>query len=117
MKKENPVLDKSFQFALDVMEFSEILDESRKFVLSKQLLRAGTSIGASIREAQSAESKADFVHKFKIAAKEAEETEYWLLLCNKAPKYPNNEQLLVDLDGLQRLISSIIFSSKQNTNH
>lgn len=116
MKKENPVLDKSFQFALDVIDFSELLDEKRRYVLSKQLLRSGTSIGACIREAQSSESKADFVHKFKIAAKEAEETEYWLLLCNKSPKYPTNEQLIVDLGGLQRLISSIIFSAKRNSN-
>jgi four helix bundle protein len=117
MKKENPVLDKSFQFALDVIDFSELLDENRKYVLSKQLLRSGTSIGASIREAQTSESKADFIHKFKIAAKESEETEYWLLLCSKAPSYPKNERLLVDLTLLQKLISSIIFSAKQNPNH
>ena len=117
MKRENPVLDKSFTFALDVIEFTELLETNKKFVLAKQLLRSGTSIGANIREAQSSESKPDFIHKFKIAAKESEETEYWLMLCKFAPTYPKNGQLLIDLKGLQKLISSIIFSAKRNSHN
>jgi four helix bundle protein len=113
MNKENPVLDKSFRFALDIMDFSELLDENKKFVLSKQLLRSGTSIGANIREAQSSESRQDFIHKFKIAAKEAEETEYWLLLCKHSPNYPTDEKLSENLTELKKLITSIIYSSKQ----
>ena len=75
--KENIIVEKSFQFALEVVIYCEILEENRKYVLSRQLLRAGTSIGANVREAQNAESKADFIHKIKLAAKEADETEYW----------------------------------------
>lgn len=69
----NVIVDLSFEFALSVIVFSEQLEEKRKFVIAKQILRSGISIGANIREAQNAESKADFVHKLKIAAKEAEE--------------------------------------------
>ena len=57
------------------------LEELKKYVISNQLLKSGTSVGANVREAQNCESKADFIHKFKIAAKDADETEYWLLLC------------------------------------
>ena len=80
MEKENVILDLSFKFALDIIRFTEDLETLRKYNLANQLFRSGTSIGANIREAQSAESKADFIHKVKIADKEANETEYWLLL-------------------------------------
>lgn len=85
MKKElpatgNQVVDLTFMFSLNIIAYVEQLEEHKKFVIAKQLLRSGTSIGANIREAQNSESKADFIHKFKIAAKEADETEYWLLL-------------------------------------
>jgi four helix bundle protein len=87
MEKRNVVLEKSFEFALSVIEFSEQLDQQKKYILAKQILRSGTSIGANIHEAQSCESRADFIHKLKIAAKEAEETKYWMLLCKHAPSY------------------------------
>jgi four helix bundle protein len=79
MGKKNVILEKSFEFALAIIEFSEELDNNNKFVIAKQVLRSGTSIGANIHEAQSCESRADFIHKLKIAAKEANEAEYWLL--------------------------------------
>jgi len=63
--QKNVILEKSFEFALKIIEFCELLDESRKFVISKQLLLSGTSIGANIHESQSAESRADFIHKLK----------------------------------------------------
>jgi len=72
----------------------------------------GISIGANVREAQNAESKADFIHKMKIAAKEADEAEYWLLICKSAPSYPFNEQLLVDLAEIIKILSKIISTSK-----
>ena len=72
--KENVIIKLTFQFALDIIKYSEGLQEGKKFVIANQLLKSGTSIGANIREAQNAESKADFTHKFKIAAKEIEET-------------------------------------------
>jgi four helix bundle protein len=73
-------------------------DELKKFALSNQFFKSGTSIGANAREAQNAESKADFVHKFKISAKEVEETEYWLLLCQHSKKLPDTTELLADLE-------------------
>ncbi len=110
--RKNIIVDKSFQFAIDVIDFVEILTEKKKFVLGKQLLRSGTSIGANIREAQHAESPNDFIHKMKIAAKEAEETEYWLLLCKHSKHYPANEKLLVAVDDIQKIITKIIYTTK-----
>lgn len=110
--KENIIVEKSFQFALEVVLFCEELEENRKFVISRQLLRSGTSIGANIREAQNAESKIDFIHKTKLAAKEADETEYWLLICKHTPTYPFDEKLLSHVHELMKIFSKIISSSK-----
>jgi len=110
--KENIIVDKSFQFALKVLLYCELLEENRKFVISRQLLRSGTSVGANVREAQNAESKADFIHKIKLAAKEADETEYWLLLCKNAPSYPFEDQLLTDVRELIKILSKIISTSR-----
>lgn len=74
--KENVIIKLTFEFALKIIDFCDELDGLKKYALSNQLFRSGTSIGANAREAQNAESKADFIHKFKISAKEAEETEY-----------------------------------------
>ncbi len=110
--KENPIVDKSFQFAIKIVEFCDILYENRKYVIGQQLLKSGTSIGANIREAQNAESKADFIHKMKIAAKEADETEYWLSICRNSNSYPTNLILIEKVNELLRILSKIISSSK-----
>ena len=110
------ILEKSIEFALAIIEFSEELDSFKKFVIAKQLLRSGTSIGANIHEAQSCESRADFIHKLKIAAKEANETEYWLLLCKNSKSYLSNDLLLLKLNEIQKLLTSIISSTKKKTN-
>lgn len=115
MVNQNVILNKSFEFALEIIAYVEILEADRKYVISRQLLKSGTSIGANIREAQSCESRADFIHKLKIAAKEAEETEYWLDLCAKSKTYKTNEALFLKLKEIQKLLSSIIFSAKNNT--
>jgi four helix bundle protein len=115
MNNKNIILEKSLEFALEIIAFSETLEEKKKYVIAKQLLKSGTSIGANIREAQSCESRADFIHKLKISAKEADETEYWLLLCNLSPNYPKNNILPAKLEELQRLLSSTIFTAKQNS--
>lgn len=86
--RENLIVDLSFQFALKIISYCEELENMKKFVVARQLLRSGTSIGANVREAQNSESKADFIHKLKVAAKEADESEYWLLLCQKSENYP-----------------------------
>ena len=112
IQKENIILNKSFQFALEIIRFCEELETERKFVIANQLLKSGTSIGAQIREAQNAESKADFIHKFKIAAKEVEETQYWLLLIKAGYNKESANQLLLLLTEIKKIISKIIISSK-----
>ena len=114
MEKRNEILELSIQFALYIIEFAEILESKRKFVIANQLLKSGTSIGANVFESQSAESRADFIHKLKIADKEAKETEYWILLCEKSPNYPFNEDLKTTLLSIQKLLSKIISTSKIN---
>ena len=77
-------------------------------------MRCGTSIGANVHEAQNPESRADFIHKLKIAAKEADETEYWLLLCKFAESYPFQEELLENLQDIKRIINKIINTQTNN---
>jgi four helix bundle protein len=110
--KENLIVNMTFQFSLDIIKFVELLESSRKYSVANQLIRSGTSIGANVREAQNAESKADFIHKIKIAAKEAEETEYWLELCHQSQSYPNCEDLLTQILSIKKVLSKIISSSK-----
>ena len=113
MEKRNEILELSIQFALDIIEFTEILENKRKFVIANQLLKSGTSIGANVFESQSAESRVDFIHKLKIADKEAKESEYWLLLCEKSTSYVFNQELKVKLLSIQKLLSKIISTSKK----
>ena len=110
----NKIVDLTFSFSLKIISFTAKLEEKRKFTIANQLLRSGTSIGANAREAQNSESKADFIHKFKIAAKEAEETEYWLLLCQYSENYPFEIELLENIKEIQRIINSILNSAKTN---
>ena len=112
-EKENVIVKLTFQFALDIIRYCEALQDLKKFVLANQLLKSGTSIGANIREAQNAESKADFIHKFKIAAKETEETIYWLELCKFSKNYPTCEQLIDQIENISRVINKIIITSKK----
>lgn len=113
MKKRNEIVELSFELALKIIEFSELLEQNRKYVIARQLLKSGTGVGANIRESQSAESRLDFIHKLKIAHKEAEETEYWLILCETAKSYPTPSQELKALSlSIQKLLTSIISTSK-----
>ena len=111
---ENIILEKTFRFSLMIIEFCEELQSNRKYVIADQLLRSGTSIGANIREAQNSESNSDFIHKFKIAAKEADETEYWLLLCQASKSYPFNSKLLCELIDIKKIITKIISTSNKH---
>lgn len=110
---ENVILKLSFELAVALVYFSEKLDRLNKFTIAKQILRSGTSIGAYIKEAQNAESKTDFIHKLKIAAKEADELEFWLFLCNEVESYPNANELLVKLMTVKKLLNKIISTSKK----
>jgi four helix bundle protein len=110
--KPNVIVDKTVEFSLMIIEFAELLESKRKFVVANQLLKSATSVGANVREAQNAESKSDFIHKMKIAAKEADETEYWLLLCQRAKTYPDCEKLQKEIKKIIRILSKIISSPK-----
>ena len=113
MEKKNIILDLTFEFALSIIEYSEILEEKRKYVIARQLLKSGTSIGANTNEAQSAESKADFIHKLKIADKEAKETAYWIKLCEATTSYPKPSSDLVNkLTDILNILSKIIIPPK-----
>ena len=111
-EKDNLILKLTFQFSLDIIRFTEKLQQEKKFNLANQLFRSGTSIGANVREAQGCESKSDFTHKMKIAYKEAEETRYWLELCKQAESYPEPGELLDAITSILRVLGKIISSSK-----
>jgi four helix bundle protein len=112
--KENLIVKLTFEFALEIIGFSEEIRKSNRFEMASQIFRSGTSIGANIREAQNAESKADFIHKFKISAKETDELHYWLELCKSSEFYPTpNEELFKKLQSINLIISKIISSSKK----
>ena len=112
MEKRNEILELSFEFALQIIDYCELLEEKRKYVIARQLLKSGTSIGANVRESQNAESNQDFIHKLKIAAKEADETEYWLLLCEKSSNYTTKTDLVLSIISIKKLLNSIISTMK-----
>ncbi|MCB0507561.1 MAG: four helix bundle protein [Bacteroidetes bacterium] len=115
--KENIIIDITFNFSIDIINYCKKLEENRQYNIGNQLFRCGTSIGVNVREAQNTESKIDFIHKLKIAAKEADETEYWLQICNQLKDYPNTTDLLVKIESIQKILSKIISSSKQSSNY
>lgn len=116
----NIIKDKSFAFAIRIVKLYQFLCEGKKeFVMSKQLMRSGTAVGALIREAEHAESKPDFKHKMSIAQKEINETIYWLELL-KETNYLSPEQFQsINDDAVEiiKVLTSIIKSTKANINH
>lgn len=108
---KNVVVEKSIEVALKTIEYSDLLQEKKKYIIAKQLLRSGTSIGANIYEAQNAESKADFIHKMKIAAKELEESKYWLILCERSKGYPSFGSLREMVNELGLIVYKILSTS------
>jgi four helix bundle protein len=114
MEKKNVIKEKSFEFAVEIVYLYKVLVEKKEFVLSKQILRSGTSIGANIREAEHAQSKADFIHKLSISLKEANETEYWLDLLFETKylsetEFQNIKNKIVEI---LKILTSIINTSK-----
>lgn len=117
MKKDNVVLEKSFAFAIKVVKlYKYLIENKREYVLSKQFLRSGTAVGALVREAQNAESKADFVHKLAIAQKECDETMYWIELMKETFFITEKEfkEIHKYAHELLKIIRSIILTTKQN---
>jgi four helix bundle protein len=115
--KENVIKTKSFAFALRIIKLYQYLQKEKKeYILSKQLLRSGTSIGAMVREAEQAESKADFIHKLAIAQKEANESEYWIELLFQSGYLEESQyqSIFQDITEIRKLLTSIIKTSKNN---
>lgn len=112
--RENIILKKTLNFAVEIIQFCEELEAQKKYVIARQLLKSGTSVGANVSESQNAESRADFIHKLKIAAKEIEETKYWLMLCDMTPSYPFRPELKAQIDEIGLIVYKIIHSSKAN---
>ena len=112
--ENNRIVELSFEFAIQVIKYCKILQTNKEYNIANQLFRSGTSIGANIRESQNSESKADFIHKLKIAAKEAEETDYWLVLCQKTEFIPADHVLFDQLIQIKKLLNAIISTCYKN---
>jgi four helix bundle protein len=116
-KKENIVMNKSYAFALRIIKlYKHLITEQKEYVLSKQVLRSGTAIGALVKEAEHAQSKADFINKMNIALKEANETEYWLMLLKDSDYLDEKSFASIHLNSSEmiKLLASIVKTSKQN---
>ena len=118
MKEENVVREKSYQFAIRIVKlYRHLLEEHKEYVLSKQVLRSGTSIGANVEEAIGGLSRADFKSRMGIAYKEARETEYWIRLLRDTGylSTPESESILADIVELLKILGSICRTSKSNS--
>lgn len=115
--KENILRDKAYSFALRIVKLNQYLaNEKREFILSKQVLRSGTSIGANVEEAGQAQSKPNFIHKLSIAQKESFETHYWIRILRDSDLLSEKlaDSLLNDCSEIQKLITSSIKTAKRN---
>jgi len=115
-RSENTVMNKAYTFALRIIKLYRFLIDEKEFVLSKQILRSGTAIGALIKEAEHAQSKADFLNKMNIALKEANETEYWLMLLKDSGYIEESgfQSIHQDIVEVIKLLASIVKSSKES---
>jgi len=117
MAKQNLIQDKSFDFALSIIDVHKNLTHNKKeYIMSKQLLRSGTSIGANVNEAIEAQSRADFIHKLSIALKEARETEYWIRLLMAADYMENHHTIHNEVQVIIRILTAIIKTTKGQSN-
>ena len=114
MGKENLIVELTQNFAVKIITFHLEVKKTGMVSMSEQLFKSGTSVGANVSEAQNAESKKDFIHKMKIAAKEGEETSFWLTLCHRSPELPNPGDLQADIKSINKILSKIIASARKN---
>lgn len=115
MSKDNIILDRSFNFALIIIELYKQMAEQREYVLSKQVLRSGTSIGANVEEATAAYSKKDFAAKMSIASKEARETRYWLRLIDRSQIVTVDVKVyLVEIEHIVNILTAIVKTAQEN---
>ena len=117
MKKENIIADKTFDFALQIISLFIQLKKENEYVISKQLLKSGTSIGANVEESSAAQSKKDFINKMSIASKEARETKYWLrLLKHSELTKINVDRYMKEIDHIINILTKIIITAKKSIN-
>ena len=116
-KKSNIIRDKTYQFALMVIQLYKKLHAKNEFILSKQLLRSGTSIGANTEEATAAQSRKDFMSKMSIASKEARETNYWLRLLRDSKTLEANDlsEIIDESEQIIKILTSIVKTTKENS--
>lgn len=116
MNKKNIIKDKSFKFALEIIRLNQKLIKKNEYVISKQLLKSGTSIGANVEEAGAAQSKPDFIAKMSIASKEARETKYWLKLLKHSELINfDSDQYLNEIEEIVKILTSIVMTSQQSS--
>jgi four helix bundle protein len=111
--KENQLVDCTFELAVQIIEFCDVLFKMKKIEVARQLLKSGTSVGANVREAQHAESRIDFIHKLKISSKECSETEYWIALVYRSYGVKRDD-LNDNLKKVGKLLSASIATAKRN---
>ncbi|MBZ0098983.1 MAG: four helix bundle protein [Taibaiella sp.] len=114
LKKKNIIVRLSFELAVETIDYCALLDDLKKWSLANQIMRAALSVGANVKEAQNAESKNDFIHKMKIAVKEAEELEFYFEVCITSKKLPDCHTLLDKTQSVCKVLNKIIATSKSN---
>ncbi|HEV3222700.1 MAG TPA: four helix bundle protein [Puia sp.] len=112
--QDGPIVKKSLAFSIDIIRYYRDLVRKKEYDIARQLKRSGTSIGANVFEAQYAESKLDFIHKMKLASKEASETLYWLTLCGQIPDFDVPQKMLSEIKEILAILSAIIITTKKN---
>lgn len=116
MKTNNVIVDKSFNFSLEIISLYKILIERKEFIISKQLLRSATSIGANVEEAVAAQSRKDFIHKMSIASKEARETKYWIRLLEQSKLVETDySSALINIDHILNILTKIVKTTSEST--
>ena len=112
--KENVIVTKTFDFALSIVNLFVQLKKENEFIISKQILRSATSVGANVEEAIAAQSRKDFIHKMSIASKEARETKYWLRLLDKSNLTSiSMSNYLIEIEHILNIITKIIKTSQE----
>jgi four helix bundle protein len=114
--REGPIIKKSLDFSVLIVNYCERLNGGKNHIISNQLLRCGTAIGANVFEAQHSESRLDFIHKMKIALKEASETFYWLSPCERTGDLTNQTEFINNINEIIAILSKIVITSKKNLN-
>lgn len=111
-KRENLIVNLTEDFAVKIIAYHMKVKEAGVQSMGTQLFRSATSIGANVMEAQNAESKKDFIHKMKVAAKEGGETQYWLRLCERSPMLPSPDHLWNEIISINKILNKIISTTK-----